>query len=188
MNGKLIICSAPSGAGKSTIINFLLQQDLHLCFSVSATSRPPRAAEQHGREYYFLSPEEFRRRIAAADFLEYEEVYPGRFYGTLKTEVERILSGGHHLVFDVDVAGGCRIKDYYGSRALAIFIKPPGIDELRTRLEKRATESPESLESRLAKAAWEMSFAPRFDVVIVNDELQKAEAEALHAVRTFLGR
>jgi guanylate kinase len=144
--------------------------------------------EQHGREYFFLPPEEFRRRIAAGDFLEYEEVYPGRFYGTLKSEVERILERGDHLIFDVDVVGGCRIKDFYGTRALSLFIKPPDIEALRTRLENRATESPDSIESRLAKAAYEMSFAPRFDFVIVNKELPEAEAEALHLVRTFLGR
>ena len=186
MAGKLIIFSAPSGSGKSTIINYLLQQGLNLCFSISATSRAPRGTEQNGVEYYFLSPGEFRARIAAGDFLEYEEVYTDKFYGTLKSEVERLLGEGKHVIFDVDVVGGCNIKQYYGDRALSLFIQPPSIDELRRRLVGRATDAPEVIESRVAKAAYELTFAPKFDVVIVNDQLEAAEAKALQVIQQFL--
>jgi guanylate kinase len=186
MAGKLIIFSAPSGSGKSTIIRYLLTQNLRLRFSVSATSRPPRGEEKEGGEYYFLSPETFRARIARGDFLEYEEVYPGTFYGTLKEEVERILEQGDHVVFDVDVVGGCRIKEHYGPRALSVFIRPPGIDELRNRLTRRGTDSPETIERRIAKAGYELSFGPRFDVVVINDDLQKAREETWQVVREFL--
>ncbi|MDR1403808.1 MAG: guanylate kinase [Tannerellaceae bacterium] len=186
MSGKLILFSAPSGSGKSTIINYLLKQDLRLRFSISATSRLPRGEERHGVEYYFLSPDEFRKRIEKGDFLEYEEVYAETFYGTLKEEVERILEGGDNVLFDVDVAGGCNIKEYYGSRALSIFIQPPSIDELCKRLTKRGTDAPEVIESRIAKAEYEMSFARRFDVVIVNDDLLQAQKEALRVVKDFL--
>ncbi|MBQ8501149.1 MAG: guanylate kinase [Bacteroides sp.] len=186
MAGKLIIFSAPSGSGKSTIINYLLTQNLNLAFSISATSRPPRGTEQHGVEYFFLSPEEFRRRIAQGDFLEYEEVYPDRFYGTLKEQVERQLAAGQNVVFDVDVVGGCNIKKFYGDRALSLFIQPPGIEELRRRLVGRATDTPEVIESRIAKAEFELSFAPKFDVVIVNDDLDTAKAETLQVLRNFL--
>lgn len=186
MAGKLIIFSAPSGSGKSTIINYLLTQNLRLRFSISATSRAPRGTEKNGIEYYFLSPEEFRARIAAGDFLEYEEVYKDKFYGTLKSEVERILAEGDNVIFDVDVVGGCNIKKYYGDRALSMFIQPPSIEELRRRLEGRATDAPEVIESRIAKAAYELSFAPQFDVVVVNDDLDKAKAEALHIIQNFI--
>jgi guanylate kinase len=186
MAGKLILFSAPSGSGKSTIIHYLLTHDLRLQFSVSATSRLPRGEEQHGLAYYFLSPDEFRQRIAAGDFLEYEEVYSGTFYGTLKEEVERILKRGDNVVMDVDVAGGCRIKDYYGSRALSIFIQPPSLDELRRRLTERGTDAPEVIEHRLAKAESELTFAHRFDVVVVNDNLEKAQKEILRIVKAFL--
>lgn len=186
MSGKLVIFSAPSGSGKSTIINYLLNQGLRLKFSISATSRAPRGEEQDGREYYFLSPEEFRRRIEAGDFLEYEEVYKDKYYGTLKNEVERILASGDNVIFDVDVVGGCNIKQFYGSRALSVFIQPPSIDELRRRLESRGTDAPDVIESRLAKAQYELSFSPRFDVVIVNDDLARAEAEALRCIQNFL--
>lgn len=188
MAGKLIIFSAPSGSGKSTIINFLLQQNLRLRFSISATSRAPRGTEKDGVEYYFLSPEEFRARIAAGEFLEYEEVYTDKFYGTLKSEVERILNEGDHVIFDVDVVGGCNIKNYYGDKALSIFIQPPHVDELRKRLEGRGTDAPEVIESRIAKAEYELSFAPKFDIVIINDELRKAQAEALGVIQTFLAK
>ncbi|MBR2359598.1 MAG: guanylate kinase [Bacteroidaceae bacterium] len=183
---KLIIFSAPSGSGKSTIINYLLEQDLHLAFSISATSRPPRGQEQHGVEYFFLSPEEFKERIANDEFLEYEEVYQDRFYGTLKSQVENQLNAGQNVVFDVDVVGGCNIKQFYGDRALSVFIQPPSIEELRKRLEGRGTDAPEVIESRIAKAEYELSFAPKFDVIIVNDNLETAKAEALRVIREFL--
>lgn len=183
---KLIIFSAPSGSGKSTIINYLLEQGLHLAFSISATSRPPRGQEQHGVEYFFLTPEEFKERIANDEFLEYEEVYQDRFYGTLKSQVENQLSAGQNVIFDVDVVGGCNIKQFYGNRALSVFIQPPSIEELRKRLEGRGTDTPEVIESRIAKAEYELSFAPKFDVVIINDNLDKAKAEALQVIKKFL--
>lgn len=184
--GKLLIFSAPSGAGKSTIVNYLLQQNLNLSFSISATSRPPRGTEQHGVEYYFLSPDEFREKIKNNEFLEYEEVYSDRYYGTLKSEVERIMNNGGNVVFDVDVVGGCNIKKYYGDKALSVFVEPPSIDELKHRLEKRGTDSPEVIKDRIAKAEFEMTFAPQFDVVIHNENLEVAKAEALSVVSKFL--
>ena len=183
---KLIIFSAPSGSGKSTIINFLLKQNLNLYFSISATSRPPRGTEQNGVEYFFLTPEEVKQHIANNDFLEYEEVYPNRFYGTLKTQVEKQLSAGQNIIFDVDVVGGCNIKKFYGDRALSLFIQPPSIDELRNRLQKRGTDSPEIIENRVAKAEFELTFANKFDAVIINDNLEEAEIKALQIVQTFL--
>ena len=186
MNGKLIIFSAPSGSGKSTIINYLLKQDLNLRFSISATSRPPRGTEQDGVEYFFLSPDEFKRRIANDEFVEYQEVYPERFYGTLKSQVEKQLAEGQNIIFDVDVVGGCNIKRFYGDRALSVFIQPPSIEELRKRLEGRGTDSPETIDKRIAKAEFELSYAPKFDLVIVNAQLDKAEAQALEAIRGFL--
>ena len=188
MNGKLIIFSAPSGSGKSTIINYLLKQGLNLQFSISATSRPPRGTEQDGVEYFFLSPEEFKKRIANDEFVEYEEVYPDRFYGTLKSQVEKQLAEGQNIIFDVDVVGGCNIKRFYGDRALSVFIQPPSIEELRKRLEGRGTDSPETINSRIAKAEFELSYAPKFDLIVVNDELEKAEAQALEAIRKFLNK
>ena len=173
--GKLIIFSAPSGSGKSTIINYLLKQNLNLAFSISATSRPPRGTEQNGVEYFFLTPEEFRKKIADGEFLEYEEVYTDRFYGTLKSQVEKQLSEGQNVIFDVDVVGGCNIKKFYGERALSVFIQPPSVEELRKRLNGRGTDSPEVIESRIAKAEFELSYADKFDVVIVNDVLEKAK-------------
>lgn len=186
--GHLIIVSAPSGSGKSTIVQWLMKEhpELKLAFSISATSRPPRGTEQHGVEYFFLSEEEFRQRIQAGDFLEYEEVYAGRFYGTLKEQVERQLAAGQNVVFDVDVVGGCNIKKFYGDRALSLFIQPPSIDELRRRLEGRATDSAEQIEERLRKAEYEMSFAPRFDKIVINDELEKAKQDALSILQGFL--
>ncbi len=184
--GKLIIFSAPSGAGKSTIVNYLLSQNLNLQFSISATSRLPRGTEQHGIEYYFHSPDEFRNKIANDEFLEYEEVYKDKFYGTLKAEVDRILNNGGNVIFDVDVIGGCNIKKFYGERALSIFIQPPSIDELRLRLEKRGTDSPEIIESRIEKAEYEMTFASQFDVIIQNDDLENAKAKVLRVVKDFL--
>lgn len=188
MTGKLIIFSAPSGSGKSTIINYLLTQNLNLAFSISATSRPPRGTEQNGVEYFFLTPEEFKQRIADNEFLEYEEVYKDRFYGTLKSQVEKQLAEGQNIIFDVDVVGGCNIKQYYGERALSVFIQPPSIEELRKRLNGRGTDSPEVIESRIAKAEFELGYAPRFDIVIVNDDLEKAKAEALKVITEFLNR
>lgn len=184
--GKLIIFSAPSGSGKSTIINYLLTQDLNLAFSISATSRPPRGTEQNGVEYFFLTPEEFQEKIDADEFLEYEEVYPGRFYGTLKNQVEVQSAEGQTVIFDVDVKGGVNIKKFYGDRALSVFIQPPSLEELRRRLEKRGTDAPEVIEDRVKRAEFELSYAPLYDVVIVNDDLQTALAEALAVVKNFL--
>ncbi len=186
MEGKLIIFSAPSGSGKSTIIRHLLKRHLNLHFSISATSRAPRGTEKDGVDYYFLTPDDFRRRIAAGDFLEYEEVYANKFYGTLRSEVERMLANGQHVIFDVDVVGGCNIKKQYGDRALSVFIQPPHITELRRRLELRATDLPEVIEDRIAKATYELEFAPRFDVVIINDNLEQALNETINAVKSFL--
>ena len=184
---KIIIFSAPSGSGKSTIINYLLGQQLNLAFSISATSRPPRGNEKHGVEYFFLTPDEFRQRIANNEFLEYEEVYTDRFYGTLKEQVEKQLAAGQNVVFDVDVVGGCNIKKFYGDRALSLFIQPPRIEELRRRLIGRGTDAPEVIESRIAKAEYELSFAPKFDKVIINDDLATAKAQALKVIKEFLG-
>ena len=188
MNGKLIIFSAPSGSGKSTMINYLLKQGLHLAFSISATSRPPRGSEQHGVEYFFLSPEEFRQRIDNDEFLEFEEVYKDRFYGTLKAQVEKQLAAGQNVVFDVDVVGGCNIKKFYGDRALSVFIQPPSLEILRQRLEGRGTDEPSVIESRLAKAEFELGFADKFDVVIINDDLEEARARALRTLKEFLDK
>ena len=187
MEKKLLIFSAPSGSGKSTIINWLMQhEELRLAFSISCTSRAPRGTERNGVEYFFLSPEEFRERIARDEFLEYEEVYKDRFYGTLKQQVENQLAKGENVVFDVDVKGGCNIKRFYGDRALSVFIQPPSIEELRRRLEGRATDAPEVINDRIARAAYELTFAPKFDRVVVNDNLEKAERETLEIVRGFL--
>ena len=188
MAGKLIIFSAPSGSGKSTIINYLLQQSLRLHFSISATSRAPRGTEKNGVEYYFLTPEAFKARIAKGDFLEYEEVYTDKFYGTLKSEVERILNEGDNVIFDVDVVGGCNIKRFYGDRALSVFIQPPSIEELRKRLVGRGTDTPEVIESRIAKAEYELSFADKFDTVVINDDLETAKAKALQVIQAFLAK
>lgn len=188
MPGKVIIFSAPSGSGKSTIIGRLMShKELKMAFSVSCTSRLPRGTERHGVEYFFLTPDEFRRKIAGGEFLEYEEVYKDRYYGTLKSQVESQLERGDNVVLDVDVKGGCNIKEFYGSRALSIFIQPPSIDELRSRLEGRGTDAPAVIEDRLARAAFELEFAPRFDKVIVNDDLEHAVGEALKAIRDFIG-
>lgn len=187
MNGKLIIFSAPSGSGKSTIINWLMgHEELRMAFSISCTSRPPRGTERDGVEYFFITPEEFRRRIGNGEFLEYEEVYRDRYYGTLKRQVESQLERGENVVFDVDVKGGCRIKDYYGGRALSVFIQPPSVEELRSRLEGRGTDAPEVIEDRMARASFELTFASRFDRVVINDDLDKAKAEALRIVREFI--
>ena len=157
-----------------------------MAFSISCTSRAPRGTEQDGVEYFFLTPEEFRAKIANDEFLEYEEVYENRFYGTLKAPIEKQLEEGYNVVFDVDVVGGCNIKKYYGDRALSVFIQPPSIEELRKRLVGRATDSAEQIEERLAKAEYEMSFAPQFDQIIVNDDLDTAKADTLKTIRNFL--
>ena len=186
--GKLIIFSAPSGTGKSTIINWLMAEhkELRLAFSISCTSRQPRGTEKNGVEYFFLSPEEFRQRIANGEFLEYEEVYANRFYGTLKSQVERQASEGQNVVFDVDVKGGCNIKQHYGDRALSVFIQPPSVEELRRRLEARCTDAPEVIDQRIARAEYELGFASQFDRIVVNDNLEKAKSEAYDIIRSFL--
>ena len=187
MPGKLIIFSAPSGSGKSTIINWLMShEELRMAFSISYTSRAPRGTERNGVEYFFVTPEEFRRRIDNDEFLEYEEVYKDRYYGTLKQQVEAQLEKGENVVFDVDVKGGCNIKNYYGDRALSVFIQPPSIEELRNRLTGRGTDAPEVIEDRIARASFELTFAPKFDKVVINDDLDKAKAEALKIVKDFL--
>ena len=186
--GKLIIISAPSGTGKSTIISWLMKEhpELNLAFSISCTSRSPRGTEQNGVEYFFLTPEEFRQRIDNDEFLEYEEVYEGRFYGTLKAQVERQLEAGQNVVFDVDVKGGVNIKKFYGDKALSLFIQPPSINELRKRLEGRATDSPEVIDQRIARAEFELTFADKFDKIVINDKLEYAEADALENIQKFL--
>lgn len=186
MKGKLIIFSAPSGAGKTTIVRYLLEQDFNLAFSVSATSREPRPNEEHGKDYYFISKEEFQQKISNGEFLEWEEVYKGIFYGTLKSEVERIRNEGKNVIFDVDVVGGLNIKKFYGDDALAVFVQPPSVAELRKRLVNRSTEPEEKIAMRIAKAEHEMSFAPQFDVVIVNGKLEEALKEAEKVVSRFL--
>ncbi|MCM1373246.1 MAG: guanylate kinase [Bacteroides sp.] len=190
MKGKCLIFSAPSGSGKSTIVQWLTNEhpELDLVFSISATSRPPRGTEQHGVEYFFLSPEEFKAKIEADDFLEYEEVYANRYYGTLKEQVEKQLQDGKNIIFDIDIKGGINIKRFYGENALSMFIQPPSVEELRKRLTARGTDTKEQIEERLAKAEYELSFAPQFDRIIVNDNLDKAKAETLTAIQEFLNR
>lgn len=184
--GKLVIFSAPSGAGKTTIVKHLLQRGFDLEFSVSATSRNKRVNEIHGRDYYFLTEEEFMQKVEANEFLEWEEVYQGNKYGTLKSEVERIRNLGKNVIFDVDVVGGLNIKKYYGAEALAIFVQPPSIEELKRRLQFRSTETEEKIKMRMAKAEYELSFAQQFDVIIVNDLLDIALEEAEKIVGGFL--
>jgi len=188
MKGKMLIVSAPSGSGKSTIVNWLMKEhpELRLYFSISCTSRAPRGEEKDGVEYFFLTPDAFKEKIAKEEFLEYEEVYENRFYGTLKAQVERQREAGQNVVFDVDVKGGVNIKKHYGDEALSLFIQPPSVEELRRRLEHRGTDTPEAIEQRLAKAGYEMTFAPQFDHVIVNDDLEKAKQETLRVVSDFL--
>ncbi len=185
-HGKLIIFSAPSGAGKTTIVRHLLDKDLNLGFSISATSRGMRHTETNGKDYYFLTAEEFLNKIANNEFLEWEEVYQGTFYGTLKSEVERIRNNGKNVIFDVDVVGGCNIKKYYGNEALAVFVQPPSVEELRNRLVSRSTDFPEVIENRIAKAEYELTFASQFDCIIVNEHLQVAFEEAEKCIREFL--
>ena len=188
MKGNCLIFSAPSGSGKSTIVQWLTKEhpELNLVFSISATSRPPRGTEQHGVEYFFLTPEEFKAKIDANEFLEYEEVYTDRYYGTLKSQVEEQLESGKNVIFDIDIKGGINVKKFFGDRALSLFIQPPSVEELRKRLVGRATDSAGQIEERLAKAEYEMSFAPQFDQIIVNDDLDTAKAETLKTIRNFL--
>lgn len=190
MEGKLIIFAAPSGSGKSTIINSIMAdggaEDLNLHFSISATSRAPRGEEKNGVEYFFLTPEEFRQKIANDEFVEYEEVYTDKFYGTLKSQVDKQLANGENIIFDVDVNGAMNIKKLYGKRALSIFIQPPSIEELRDRLEKRATDAPEVIAERVERAKYELEQAEHFDEVVINDNLEVAKVEARALVEDFL--
>jgi guanylate kinase len=190
IRGKCLIFSAPSGSGKSTIVQWLTQEhpELNLSFSISATSRPPRGTEQHGVEYFFLTPEEFKARIEANEFLEYEEVYENRYYGTLKSQVDEQLELGKNVIFDIDIKGGVNVKRIYGDNALSLFIQPPGIEELRRRLVGRATDTQEQIEIRLAKAEYEMSFASKFDRIIINDDLEIAKEETLRVIKEYLNR
>ena len=184
--GKLIIFSAPSGSGKTTIVKRLMEMVEGLEFSVSATSRPPRGVEQHGRDYYFLSADEFDAKVAENAFVEWEEVYAGTKYGTLRSELERIWAKGNTILFDVDVKGGVRLKSIFGDQALSIFVMPPSVEELRNRLVGRATDSPEKIEQRIAKAGEELGYADRFDRVVVNDDLELAVEQVRRAVEEFI--
>ena len=184
--GKLIVFSAPSGSGKTTLVRHLLAQDLPLGFSISATSRNPRGQEQDGQDYYFLSAEDFRSQIAADAFLEYEEVYAGTYYGTLQSEVERLWAAGKHVLFDIDVVGGLRIKEKFPEQTLAVFVQPPSVEILEQRLRARGTESEEKIQQRLAKSTQELSYAPQFDRVIVNDDLAQAQQEVVALIASFI--
>ena len=190
MEGKLIIFAAPSGSGKSTIINSIMadggDEELNLHFSISATSRAPRGEEKNGVEYFFLTPDEFRQKIANDEFIEYEEVYVDKYYGTLKSQVDKQLAEGENVVFDVDVNGAMNIKKIYGNRALSIFIQPPSIEELRRRLEGRATDAPEVIDQRIERAKYELAQAEHFDEVVINDNLEIAQVEARALVEDFL--
>lgn len=185
-SGKCVIVSAPSGAGKTTIVRHLLGRDLALDFSVSATSRPKRDHERHGHDYFFITPEVFRARIASGDFVEWEEVYPGRFYGTLRSEIDRIWSAGRYPIFDVDVVGGLKLKEIFGAKALSLFVSPPTIETLERRLLLRGTETPETLRVRVDKAAHELSFTVHYDEVVINDDMTVACEDAYIAVKRFL--
>ena len=186
MSNKVIIFSAPSGSGKSTIVSHILKLHQEMEFSVSATSRAPRGQERNGIEYHFFTADEFRKMIAEDKFVEYEEVYAGSFYGTLKSEVQRIWDKGHVIIFDVDVKGGVNLKKYFGDKALSVFIQAPSVEELRKRLVARGTDSAEAIAKRVAKASEEMTYADKFDYILVNDDLQKAYAEAEKVVDDFL--
>ncbi|MBI9053667.1 MAG: guanylate kinase [Bacteroidales bacterium] len=186
MEGKLFIFSAPSGSGKTTIVRNLLEKKLGLEFSISATSRPKRENEIHEKDYYFLSADDIKLKIANDEFLEWEEVYEDRFYGTLRSEVERIWNEGKHVIFDVDVVGGLNIKKSYPQKALSIFVMPPSVEELERRLRYRSTDSEEDIKTRVNKASKELEYAREFDLVIINDDLEKAILEAENAVRNFI--
>lgn len=186
MKGKMIVISAPSGAGKTTIVKHLLSEKFNLAFSISATSREKRENEIHEKDYYFLSSEDFKNRIRKDEFIEWEEVYSNRFYGTLKSEVDRIWENNQHVIFDVDVKGGISIKKLYQEKALSIFVKPPSVKELKNRLVNRSTDSNEEIEIRINKAEYELSFADQFDYVLINDDLEKAKNEIEEVVLNFL--
>lgn len=185
-NNKVIIFSAPSGSGKSTIVNHLLSKYPFLEFSISATSRAPRGEEKHGKEYFFFTTEEFERLISQEAFVEYEEVYKGSYYGTLKSEIERIWAKGHTILFDIDVKGGVNLKKIFGDAAMAVFVKPPCVEELRKRLIGRGTDTPEAIEKRVAKAAEELTYEKYFDVILVNDRLEESLAEAEGLIDSFV--
>lgn len=186
MEGKVLIFSAPSGSGKSTIVQHLVNLDLNLAFSISATSRKPRGGEVNGREYHFVSPEAFREKIKSDKFIEWEEVYPDQYYGTLRSEVQRIWDQGKSALFDIDVEGGLNLKKEFGEKALSVFVKPPSLQDLERRLRSRATDDEEALKKRLGKAEHEMQYAPRFDHILLNDSLNRALIEAEVLVRDFL--
>ncbi|MBQ7489285.1 MAG: guanylate kinase [Bacteroidales bacterium] len=186
MDRKIIVFSAPSGAGKTSIVRYLLEQYPQLSFSISATTRAKREMELDGRDYYFITVPEFQKRIDNGDFLEWQEVYKGQYYGSLKSEVDRLCSEGKAVVFDVDVLGGLNIKKYYKEEALSIFVQPPTLETLKERLIGRGTETPESLQKRIDKAEYEMSFAPQFDVILINDQLEVAQQEANRLIHDFL--
>lgn len=188
MSGKLFIFSAPSGSGKSTIVQHLMDRGLGLEFSISATSRKARGGELNGREYYFISPVEFRKKIDNKEFIEWEEVYPDQYYGTLKSEVDRIWSEGKSALFDIDVMGGLNLKKEFGTRALSLFVMPPSLEVLEERLRARATDDEEALKKRIGKAEYEMTFASQFDHILINDSLEDALAEAELIVKNFLGK
>lgn len=186
MVGKMLILSAPSGSGKTTLVKHLLDTRSDLAFSISATTRHPRGNEKHGVDYYFLSVDEFEAHISNSDFVEYEEVYSGRYYGTLKSEVQRIHDSGKHVVFDIDVQGGKTLKQHFSSHSLAVFIKPPSVEELRNRLISRNTDSSEDIAIRIEKAKHELTMAPFFDVVLINDDLDESKLELEILVTNFL--
>ena len=186
MQNKLIVVSAPSGAGKTSIVRYLLEKNPNLSFSISATTRAKRDMETDGKDYYFITVPEFQKRIADGDFLEWQEVYHNQYYGSLKSEVDRLGAEGKVVIFDVDVLGGINIKKYYGERALSIFIQPPTVEDLKKRLVGRGTETPESLQKRLDKAAYELTFADQFDVVLINDVLEEARQKANDLIHNVL--
>lgn len=186
MSARLIIFSAPSGAGKSTLVQYLLRCNLNLEFSISATSRPPRGSEQNAVDYYYLSPEEFRLKIENNEFIEYEEVYPDCYYGTLRSEIDRISAKGNNIIFDIDVVGGVNLKNQFKENALSVFVAPPNVETLRNRLINRATDTAEMIDKRVAKATHEMTFAEKFDLIIVNDNLEEAKAKAESEIRKFV--
>lgn len=188
MSGKMIIFSAPSGSGKTTIVKWLLAEGLPMEFSVSATSRQPRVGEVNGKDYYFLTAEEFRKKIEQNEFIEWEEVYTDKFYGTFKSEITRIWNNGKHVIFDVDVLGGLNLKKIFGEKALSLFVMPPSVQELEKRLRSRNTDAEEIIKQRVDKAVYEMSFAPQFDKTVVNDNLETAKMEAYNIIQNFLSQ